>query len=312
MVKYLRKVIKIRGEHSPNVRYALAQQAAGQEATGDVIVPGVLTWQEYQVRRKLWSPQRQHVSLDAEFWEGADELMYPPEWMAASAAEAELLKGVKRRAIAVGVDPGEGRANSTWTAVDELGIVEQRSERTPDTSVVPKITVEFAFRHGVAAENVGMDMGGGGRQHADVMAARGFKVRLVGFGQTISTLMRRGKTPFAERVEVSVERYVYVNRRAQMYGELRELLDPRLKRPFAIPEYLTLLREQMSVIPLTKDQEGRFKVLPKRKKDVREPDDPEQSLTELIGYSPDELDSTVLAVHCMLHDPPAAKLGVAF
>jgi hypothetical protein len=42
MAKYFRRVIRIKAEDSPNVRYALAQIAAGKKPTGEVILPGVL------------------------------------------------------------------------------------------------------------------------------------------------------------------------------------------------------------------------------------------------------------------------------
>ena len=56
------------------------------------------------------------------------------------------------------------------------------------------------------------------------------------------------------------------------------------------------LRKQLAPIPLIYDEEGRIKLPPKNK---RLSSSSETTLTDLIGHSPDEADSVVLAVYAM-------------
>lgn len=298
---YRRKVIRIRAEDSPNVRLALAQQRAGKKPTGEVIVPGCKTWEEYQENRRLWDPVQQCVSLDAEFWEGADVLMFPPEWLnrAHEIHDALLLK--KRKAKAVGIDTGQGSANTVLTAADEDGILEQMSLKTPDTSRIPDIVVEFGERHGVPAERWYFDSGGGGYEHACLLRRYGYNVRAIPFGGAVSLEPRRGVRPFEQRKEQTEERAVYFNKRAELYGEFRR----RLQQGYGVPRGLTELRRQLAPIPLTYDDNGKLKMLPKRSDD---PDKP--SLEKLLGRSPDEADSAVLA-HYGVFDSSKRKVAGA-
>jgi hypothetical protein len=110
------------------------------------------------------------------------------------------------------------------------------------------------------------DRGGGGKQHADRMRAMGYPVRTVAFGEAVTPDIRRGLRRIDERVEAQEERYVYLNRRAEMYGTLRELIDPARDVPvFALPAEYTVLRRQLSPIPLMFDAEGRLKLPPKNR-----------------------------------------------
>jgi hypothetical protein len=91
-------------------------------------------------------------------------------------------------------------------------------------------------------------------------------------------------------------RYIYRNRRAEMYGELRLLLNPveELGAPnytpagFALPGEYAELRRQLSPIPLIYDGEGRLERPPKNK---REGAGSRTSLQEMLGCSPDEADA---------------------
>ena len=341
-LRYYRKIFKITAEDSPNVRYARAQIARGLEPTGEMIVPGVMPWGEYQKRRATWDKISQCIGLDAEFYEGAEILLYPPEWLNRSDAMARQLfsSGVQRKAVAIGIDPAEGGDKTSMSAIDQLGLIERVTKKTPNTAVIVGEAVAFMRKHGVPAERVGFDRGGGGKQHADTMRAMGREflgIRTVAFGEAINPVPKRGMTILEDKIEQREEKYTYVNRRAQMYGELRLLLDPAdytlqsdyyshhvwdsvnkqlggksvtpgklsptqqavVNKGFAIPLFMyPELRQQMAPIPLTYDPEGRLKLLPKNK---RSKDSEEKTLTELIGHSPDELDSLVIAIHMMLH-----------
>jgi hypothetical protein len=317
-VGYYRKVIKVRAQDSPNVKLGLAEQRAGKKPTNRMIIPGVLQWTDYVKRRLTWDKVRQCIGLDAEFWEGADALMFPPDWLNHAETLANQLRkhfGNKRRqARAIGVDPAEGGDKTAMAAVDEYGLIELVSKSTPDTNVIPREALDFARRHGVEPEFIVFDRGGGGKQHADRLRASGHNVRTVAFGEAISIEPQHGVIQVEARLENREERYVYRNRRAEMYGTLRMLLDPNTPgtafaltgyQPspadytgFALPGEYEELRIQLSPIPMLWDAEGRLKLPPKNK---RSPNSEEVSLTELIGCSPDEADALVLAIHGMTH-----------
>jgi hypothetical protein len=318
---YYRKVIRIRAEDSPNVKLALAQQTSGAEPTGETVLEGVKGWDEYLKNRQLWDPVQQAVSLDAVFYKGGEVLMYPPDWLNHSERLFDELRaaGTRRRARAMGVDPGEGGAETSWSIGDDFGLVEQINMKTPDTSVIPATTIALITRYGIDPKNVAFDRGGGGKQVADQLRAKGFPVTTVAFGEGVSGEMRRGPTPFSHRVDVREDHYAYTNRRAEMYGTLMEYMNPGTERTvfnpstgarepyrgFALPRSNPELRRQLAPVPKTFDAEGRLKIPPKNK---RSPDSRETCLTDLLGCSPDRADSLVLMLH-VLDRRPAPTVG---
>lgn len=294
-----RKVIRIAAADSPNVRLAQEEQAQGKQPSGKIIIPGVKSWATYQENLKLWDKVLQCVGLDAQFWLGPDTLLFPPDWLNHAERLARQLAGQPRKAFAVGIDPAEGGDKTAMAAVDDLGLIELVSKRTPDTSVIVGECLAFCHKHKVSADRVCIDRGGGGKEHADRLRAQGFAIRTVAFGESITPDPRRSTPPLADRLDTREERYAYFNRRAQMYHDLRLLLDPSgEKGGWAIPAQYGELRRQLAPIPLTYDGEGRVKLLSKNK---RSPDGKEKTLSELIGCSPDEADAVVLGVHAMLH-----------
>jgi hypothetical protein len=311
--RYYRRVIRIRAEDSPNVRYALAEIARGLNPSGRMLVPGVLSWHECAKRRATWDKVRQCIGLDAEFYEGAEFLLFPPLWLAGSerrAAELDLTTHrSKRQPVAIGIDPGEGSARTSMSAVDYHGLVDLVSRPTPDTNVIVREAIDFMHAHCVRPEKLMFDRGGGGKQHADRMRAMGYPVKTVAFGEAVTPDIRRGLRRIDERVEAQEERYVYLNRRAEMYGTLRELIDPARDVPvFALPAEYTVLRRQLSPIPLMFDAEGRLKLPPKNRTSA---ESNITTLTELIGESPDEADSLVVAIYAMYHKPTKVRAGAA-
>jgi hypothetical protein len=321
---YLRKVIKIRADDSPNVRYAKAQIAAGQQPSNEILLPGVLPWDAYELRRATWDEMKQCSGLDAEFWEGKEVLMYPPAWLNRAEQLAEGLRGRKRKALAIGIDPAEGGDRTAMAAVDEYGLIELVSRKTPNTDDVPREALAFMLRHGCSPENILFDRGGGGKEHADRLRGQGYPVRTLAFGEPVSPEPRAARYLLKDKKEQREERYAYKNRRAELYGTLRELLDPARGfdwqpalvvqgdrralpppgRGFAIPAEYTELRQQLAPIPLKYDSEGRMVLLPKNG------DDPSKCLIGLIGHSPDEADAVVLAVHAMLNKQHRVAVGV--
>lgn len=309
-MRYHRKIIRIKAEDSPNVRLAVAQRRAGLPITHKTLVPGVLSYEKYLERRAMWDKIRQCIGLDGNFYEGSQTLLFPPDWLNRAEQMARRLVGKQRHAKAIGIDPGEGVEDTSMAAVDEHGLIEMLSQKTPNTSVIPRMAIAFGRRHGVSPDNWVFDRGGGGLQAADNIRDLGEEyegVRTVAFGETVRLDPRRGLVLVETRRRNLEERYTYINRRAQMYGELSILLDPGEDGEcFALPEEYTTLRAELAPVPKLYDREGRLRMLPKHKAN---PNSKEQTLVEIIGHSPNEADALVLAVHGMLHETATATAG---
>lgn len=309
---YYRYVMRVQATDSPNIRLALAQQRRGEVPTDELIVAGVKSWGDYQREKLTWDEAHCCVSHGADFYEGTGARLYPGLWLNRAEEIARNLKNKqKRRASAVGVDTAEGGDSTVMTAIDDFGILEQISKKTPDTSQITREVKAFMMKWGMSREdahNCLFDAGGGGKEHADRMRDEGWKVRAIAFGGTASNihLTRKLKT-IVERVEEKEVAYVYKNRRAEMYGLARHLLDP-VNEGFGIPEELAELRRQMEPIPLKYDGEGRLYVPPKDKPPGN-PDSPVETLKELLGCSPDEADSFVLAVFGLMTKSNRAVAG---
>ena len=292
--RFYRKIIRIKASDSPNV---IAQRQ---------VLPGVISYDEYKKRRALWDPIRQCIGLDAEFYEGAEELLYPTEWLNRAEQVAESLAGTERNGRrTLGVDPAEGGDNTSWTVIDSLGILRMISKRTYDTTKIVNQTLALMKEYGIEPEDVFFDRGGGGKQHVDRLRSDGYKVNSVGFGESVTdsspTVLKSVKR---ERAEA---RYAYKNRRAQMYGILRfELLDPQSNpEGFGIPASLVELRRQLAPLPLLYDNEGRLYLPPKRKIG----NSTAQTLHDLLGCSPDEADSLALAAYGLMNPVKQRLLG---
>jgi len=292
-----RNVIRIDAVDSPNVKDPGAKY------------PGLLTREEYEHRLRTWDEVKACVGLRGKHYRGAELLLFPPHWLdrAEELAASLALSGRVRKAKAIGCDPGEGGADTAWAVVDELGLLDLVSAKTPDTSVIPAITIDLMRKWGVEPENVALDRGGGGKQHADNLRSMGYEVTTVAFGESLTLPIKRGLQPIRARKELQEERSEYFNRRSEMYGETSKLLDPARevlpnRKPsdpigFAIPAKFTELRRQLAMIPKTYDNEGRLKLLPKN--NPQNPSDP-RTLTKLIGCSPDHADALVIATHVLL------------
>lgn len=304
---YHRRIIRIKAEDSPNVRLAMKQVEQGNELATDTLVPGILDYQQYLSRRELWDPVRQCVGLDGEFYEGAEVLLYPPQWLNQSEQQAFRL-GSGRKAKVIGIDTGEGVAKTVWAVCDELGLIDLVSKLTPDTAQITGDTLALMRLHGVPAGKVFFDAGGGGKQHADRLRQQGYKVQTVAFGEGVTPPIHRGIWPMEQRTSAREAGYAYRNRRAEMYGMLRERLDPSLNPQgvFALPSKFTELRRQLSLFPMRFDGEGRMELPPKQRRDRNSN---VQSLTEIIGHSPDEADALVLAIYGLFRKHVTIKVG---
>lgn len=299
---YKRRVIRIRAEDSPNVRYGLAQQAAGVEPDDAVLVPGVKGFARYADQRKRLDKARQTVVLDARFYKGKDVLLFPPDRLEAARRRGRLLpvRRNRRAALGIGVDPGEGSSQTSLAAVDADGPFLRRNVLTPDTSDIPGLCISFFREAGLTeadGHRVCIDRGGGGKQLADGLRAKGWPVRTVGFGEAVAREPKRGAARLGEKVETVEDRYAYKNRRAQLWGELSRRFDPAEPDTlWSIPvdDDVTVLYSELGPVPKKYDSEGRLVLLPKNR---READSNEPTLVDLIGHSPDEADALALANH---------------
>jgi hypothetical protein len=299
--RYAVKVIRVRAEDSPNVRRGLYLRTEGLAPDDRAVLPGVLTWSEYLYRRATLDPARASVGLDGLFYEGPELKLFPPDWLAHACRLHDSLENSRRRGVrGMGVDPGEGGAETALYVVDDHGVLDRFAERTPDTSVIEGLITDAARRNGVPAHRVCIDRGGGGKQIADRLRARGLQVRTVAFGEAASAEPRRWRALFGTRVDEQERKYEYRNRRAQLYGELSELCDPR-NGGFALPPADAELLRQLDVMPKAYDEEGRLWLPPKGKRDEK---DTRRTITDMLGCSPDRADALALAAHGLLAREP--------
>lgn len=322
---YLRKVVALRAEDIPTVRRGMCLEKLGLPQDIDPIVPGVLTYEQYKYRRKMWDPIRQCVGLDAEFYVGKELLLYPPEWLAKSQEMFMSIPKGNRSALAIGVDAAEGGDDTAICAVDQYGVMELESLKTPDTAQIMGRVLALARRTNCPFSAICFDRGGGGKQIADRMREAGYPVSTVAFNEAVNLPIKRVRHQTEVRRENREDKTTYTNRRQEMYGTLSDALDiSRLKdengnevnnaRIFGIPpggygpQYEGLLQE-MRLIPKKYDQEGQLKVPPKRKKEKSGPN-AEKSLEEIVGHSPDKLDALAIAFWRMNNKTTQATAGV--
>ena len=211
--RYYSKVIRITAEDSPNVKLGLLQQRMGVEPTGQTpdgkpVVDGVLPWSMYAKWRATLSKIMQTIRLDALFYEGIENLLYPPEWLARSNSLWYRLDHKKRRlGLAMGVDCAQGGDNTAMCVGDKQGIIEESSEKTPDTSVIKGKIKAMAQRNNVAATNILLDQGGGGKQIGDEMRKEGWPVRIIAFGGSPTPPVKIGETTYKEKIDKTEDRH---------------------------------------------------------------------------------------------------------
>jgi hypothetical protein len=158
--------------------------------------------------------------------------------------------------------------------VDSQGVIGQIVRDTPNTMEIAGRTIRLIEEHNLWAGWVAFDAGGGGKQIGDRLREQGYPVQLIGFGESAEAKL------------------AYRNRRAEMYGKLREYVNPKREGGvFALPADAMELRRELAVLPLQYDSEGRMQLIPKEAATEQGP-----SLRRLLGRSPDRADSLALAV----------------
>ena len=310
------KIIKVPAVQSPNIQLALEEIRLGKEPSRRIIVPGCMDYDDYLYRRKTYDPIKAAAGLDAEFYEGEEVRMFPQEWLRISQDNGDELEktDLKQRTDrrTMGIDTAEGGDDTVWTVVDKLGVIEQISQKTRNTAMIKGRTIALMKKHNIEEEDVLFDRGGGGREHADYLREQGYDVQSVGFGEapTAADQFEAGWTPGYERKDLSEEKYAYKNKRAQLYGTLRQAIDPDRQllgnHVFGIPRKYQELISQLEPIPLAYDGEGRMILPPKDK-----PTDTYKGMTikKMLGRSPDQSDSLVLAVFALVFVPEMVEVG---
>lgn len=322
---YLQRVIHIGIDDSPHIRRARKMISLGIEPDDKVLIPGIINWREYQRRLEIWDEMRQTIGLHGQFYEGREVKLYPPAWLDRAEVVASKLPP-DRTGKAMGIDAAEGGDNSVWCVVDQFGLIYMEAQKTSDTNDIPGITIAIGKRFGVPPDRWVFDRGGGGKQHADRLRASGYNCSSIGFGEAVQDPQAWKRTanyrPKKEVREDLEERYIYKNRRAELYGTLRLALDPAtLENGFGLPHDILnrpradkgpCLREQLEILPLWYDKEGRLYLPPKRRESHKETDAGKEtipSITDMLdGHSPDEADALVLACYGMTYrDPPIIR-----
>ena len=269
---------RLRG--SPNVQLGLRWQEEGREGTPPVMIPGLLTYEEYLRRKQQWDEVKQIIRLHGHFYEGEHAVLFPTKWLDVATDECRWadLQQQTRQAEAIGVDVAAGgRDNTVWTVVDRFGVIEQIVMDTPNTMEIPGRTIRLMEQYNVSPQRVAFDAGGGGKQIADRLWEQGHYVQSIAFG------------------EGPDDKKAYKNRRAEMYGKLQEFLNPnREEGAFALPPDYHELRHELGILPLQHDSEGRMFLPPKEHSTAGPHQGP--SIRQLLGRSPDRADSLVLAV----------------
>jgi hypothetical protein len=311
---YVRRVFTLGAEDSPNVRFARKEQAAGLEPSGRMIVAGLKSWDKYQLDLRTMDKYRQTVQLHGKFYKGAEQMLFPPDWLSHSEQLAfDLFGGAegkarKRMAKGMGVDPAEGGDDASWCVVDELGVLDLVNYKTPDTDVIPRQTLALIRKWNLDPGAVVFDRGGGGKQHADRLRAAGHPVRSLGFGAPKKAEAVYGKVFPDARFGDQELSDAYTSRRTEMYDRLSCRMNPSgAYGGFAIAREYGELRRQLGPVPRIYDKDGKLYLPPKQRKPGQKMLT-EKTLVELIGCSPDEADSLVLAVWAM--ENPAHVINV--
>jgi hypothetical protein len=295
-----RTVIHIDGDDSPNVVAGRLWRKRGHEGTPPTVIPGLLSWGQYQFRVRNWDDVKKRMRLHGHFYEGADMLMFPPQFLDQAEELWEVVQPLKRGPFYMGVDVAEGgRDLNCWAIIDHLGIIEidaKKSDR--DTTMIQTVTLEKMQKFKIPGRRVCFDRGAGGKQHVDYMRRAGHKVRAVGFG------------------EGSTEPKIYQNKRVEMYALLARAFDParwvmvevgdQKDKPdeeklmewvvgMGLPPDMHLLREELAVLPVMYDAKQRQMLPPKARSGVQREQSPIVTLDSILGRSPDRADALALA-----------------
>jgi hypothetical protein len=278
--RLLRKVFHISARDVPNVELGRRSAEEGRADKPPVVIPGLLTYDEYVRRQADWDEERRTTRLDGQFYEGKGNFLFPASLLDAAMDRRrwnELGRNT-RRAEAMGVDVASGgRDRTCWTIIDQSGVIEQLVANVENSMEIVGRTIEIMRRYDLLGHFVAIDAGGGGKQIADRLREQGHWVQSVWFG------------------EAPQDKLAYVNRRAELYGTLAQWLNGNDEDgPFALPPDANELRAELAILPRRPDSEGRLRLPSKERGQSGQ--STEKTIRQLLGRSPDRADSLVLAV----------------
>ena len=299
--RLLRRVRHLSPEESPNVAHSRAMDQRGEARPYPDLVPGLLTRQEFDEWNTLWDERRKRTRLFGLLPDEADQRLFPPEWLDLAQRLGERLcdkKDWPGRPYSLGIDVSSGGGDLTaWVVLGRWGVRHVFAKPTPNTAEITGRTIRLMRKFDISDRAVAFDAGGGGKQIADVLRDKGYEnVIDVQFGAKANDPAK------------------YRNRRAELYGELRAALEPndglramlktccgewpRSVRFVALPPTDSLLLEDLAVLPLLYDGEGRLRLPPKDQSRAKLSGQTETTVRELLhGRSPDRGDALVLAYY---------------
>jgi len=299
--RLFRKVIHVSGDDSPNVIAGREWKQRGGLGRPPLAVSGILSYEQYLERLDNWPPDKVRSRLLGLFPDEIDQKLIPPDWLDLAQRLGAKLRTIDTsdfagESYALGIDVAQGGGDLTvWCVVGRFGVCHVLAKPTPNTAEIAGQTLRLMRKFSIRNPAVAFDSGGGGKQIADMLRDRGYTAIVdVDFGGSASSPEE------------------YKNKRSELYGELRKAFEPtaairrlvdldpaawraRNLHCLSLPPDDSLLRQDLAVLPLSRDGEGRLRLPPKstghKTSGRREP-----CVRELLdGRSPDRGDALALA-----------------
>ena len=304
--KPLRWVRHVDPEESPNLIESRRMDREGETGEYPLLVRGLLSRQEFDEWNATWDEPRKRVRLFGLLPNEEEMKLYPPSWLdLAQQLGAKLREPMRHKRwrddgpYALGIDVAYGGGDLTaWVVLGRWGVRHVHVQSTPNTAIISGYTIELIRDYRIKAWAVAFDSGGGGKQIADMLRARDD----MDFGEIVDVSF--GAKPLDAKK--------YSNRRTELYGELRTVLEatderrgllalpvrewPSEVRCLALPLDDAKLREDLAVLPYEWDGEGKQRLPPKDHTHRDTSPQRERSVRERLGgRSPDRGDALALA-----------------
>jgi hypothetical protein len=310
--RLFRKVIRVSGEDSPNVRDGMKSVAEGKPLPEKPQIPGILTYEQFLERKATLAPWQVRPRLYGLFNDESTAKLFPAAWLdfghdiyrRLKAGEPARAQSVRRWLrwwgwpFGLGVDCAMGGGDlSAWCVYGRFGAVHIETVDTPNTRTIKAKTLELMKRWKIRPEWVCFDKAIG-RVIADELREEGREVSDVGFGD--GALDERYPNM---RVELYGELAEAMGRAFDQSGNLRpgakQFLDPEFSperwrtlkkvRVVALPADVDL-RQELFVLPRAQDGKDRLTLPPKDGTKSR------LGVKQMLGgRSPDRADALVLA-----------------
>ena len=300
--KLLRWVRHIHPEESPNLIRSREMDRAGEHGPYPLVVPGLLSRDEFDEWNATWDEPRKRVRLFGLLPSEEEQKLFPPSWLDLAQQLSTKLRQQERwrddGPYALGIDVAFGGGDLTaWVVLGRWGVRHVQAQATPNTAIISGYTIELMRRYRIRAWAVAFDSGGGGKQIADMLRARDE----MEFGEIVDVSF--GARPLDDKK--------YNNRRTELYGELRLVLEATDERRellvlpagewpievqcLALPPDDARLREDLAVLPYEWDTEGLLRLPPKDRRTGSSLHQERTIRERLNGRSPDRGDALVLA-----------------